>query len=942
MRSVSRALKADIVRDVPNPELWSGAGVERLRFGRAPLLAAAVWFALGEVMARNRQPAVVLLLALMVLAGVAFVGLRWSLRVAVLPLAAVWMVVGMWCAEVQPVPLPQTALQSYADGLSRQVRGRVVRVRELPPRQKAVDQDNDPAWWMEKEPDAAEAVSIDLQVEAVEEVTPDVSRMVPVPGGVRVTVLMDGGTNGAEETHVREYGHEAPGFESLPDLKCGDVVEGPMRLKVPERYRDPGAWQYEDYLLAQGMGVHATVKASKVTLLGEGARSLQCRVFAAQSWAADRMSGYVRSEANRRLPSALRLSGDDAGMLNAMLFGDRVGLNRALRLGFERTGSFHLFVVSGMHVALLAELVFWIARRLRLREWLATLLTIGLTAGYALLTGFGVPVQRASWMVAIFLVARLLSRDRNVLNALGAAALGVLVWAPGSLFEASFQMTFLAIMAIGGIAVLLWERWPGDYARAVRHLWEEWEDVGLRPRVAQFRVMLRVWGEAFAGLLGRWARGVPALVVRCWFWVLELVLIGVVVELVMVLPMAVYFHRATMFALPANMLSVPLVAVLAPMAVVTFCAALVSPVLAMVPGGVTALLLHGITGVIGRVSQIQAADMRVPGPVWWVALLAVVGWGFCCWAVRRSRALAWVAVVVLPLVAAMVLWPERAVTSLGMIEVTAIDVGQGDSLLVVSPEGRTMLVDAGGPVGGPSEAAAVASGFDVGEEEVAPYLWSRRIRRLDVIALSHAHSDHMGGMPAVMRDFRPRELWVGIDPDSEAYRALLVEAKELGVVVRHFHAGEDLAWGGTEVSVLAPEAGYRNAGAPVNDDSLVMRVQYGKASVLLEGDAEAPSERAMVADGRLKPVTLLKVGHHGSNSSTAPQFFAEAAPRDAVISVGKGNTFGHPKVEVIDRIAAAHTRLYRTDEFGLTTFLLRRDGGIREVLGAGDSADTMY
>lgn len=833
----------------------------------------------------------------------------------------------MWCAEVQPSPVPQTILQSYADGLSRQVRGRVVRVRELPPRQKAVDQDNDPAWWLEKEPDAADAVSVDLQVEDVEYLTPDISRMVPVPGGVRVTVLMDRGV----ETHVRESGRGAPGA-----LQCGDVIEGPMRLKVPERYRDPGAWQYADYLLAQGLGVHATIKASKVRMLGKGARDLQCRVYAAQSWASDRISAYVGSGANRRMPPALRLSTDDAGMLNAMLFGDRMGLNRALRLGFERTGSFHLFVVSGMHVALLAGLVFWVTRRLRLSEWLATLLTIALTAGYALLTGFGVPVQRALWMVAIFLVARLLSRDRNVLNALGTAALGALVWSPGSLFEASFQMTFLAIIAIGGIAVPLWERGPGDYARAARHLWDEWEDVRLRPKVAQFRVMLRVWGEAFAELLGRWARGIPATVIRCGFWVLELVLIGVIVELVMVLPMAMYFHRATVFALPANMLSVPLVAVLAPMAVVTFCAMLVSPVLAILPGAATALLLHGITDVIERVSQIRAADMRVPGPVWWVALLAIVGWGFCCWAVRRSRAWSWVAVAVLPLIAAMVLWPERPVTSPGTLEVTAIDVGQGDSLLVVNPEGKAMLVDAGGPVGGPSEAAAASSGFDVGEEVVAPYLWSRRIRRLDVVALSHAHSDHMGGMPAILRDFRPRELWVGIDPDSEAYRELLVEAKTLGVVVKHFHAGENLAWGETEISMLAPEPAYRNDGAPVNDDSLVMRMQYGKASVLLEGDAEAPSERAMVADGKMQPVTLLKVGHHGSNSSTTPEFFAEAAPKDAVISVGKGNTFGHPRVEVINRIAAAHTRLYRTDEFGLTTFLLGREGQIREVLGASD------
>jgi competence protein ComEC len=296
----------------------------------------------------------------------------------------------------------------------------------------------------------------------------------------------------------------------------------------------------------------------------------------------------------------------------------------------------------------------------------------------------------------------------------------------------------------------------------------------------------------------------------------------------------------------------------------------------------------------------------------------------------------WSVVLVLPVVAAMVLWPERAVVSPDAMEVTAIDVGQGDSLLVVSPEGRTMLVDAGGPVGGVTEAAEATSRFDVGEEVVSPYLWSRRIRRLDVMALSHAHSDHMGGMAAVMRSFRPQELWVGIDPDSEAYRALLAEAGELGVVVRHLHAGDDVAWGGAEVKVLAPEVGYVNGGVPRNNDSLVMRVEYGRASALLEGDAEAPSEQAMVASGRMAPVTLLKVGHHGSRTSTTPEFFRAAAPKDAVVSVGKGNTFGHPRYEVIERIGEARTRLYRTDEFGLTTFLMGRDGGIREVVGAAD------
>jgi competence protein ComEC len=448
--------------------------------------------------------------------------------------------------------------------------------------------------------------------------------------------------------------------------------------------------------------------------------------------------------------------------------------------------------------------------------------------------------------------------------------------------------------------------------------------------------MLRLWSEAIAGIVGDWARGLPSLLVRWSFWALELALIGAVAEMVMVLPMAVYFHRATMFAVPTNMLSVPLVAVLAPMAVVTFCASLLSPWVAMLPGAATAMLLHGVAGVIGRVSAVRAADLRVPAPVWWIALLAIVMWAFCCWAVRRSRGWAWAALAVLPLVPLMVLWPEPAIVSPGMMEVTAIDVGQGDSIFIVGPDGSTMLLDAGGPVGGVTEAAEATSRFDVGEEVVSPYLWSRRFCRLDVLILSHAHSDHMAGMPAVMRNFRPRELWVSIDPNSDAYRTLLIEAKDLGVQVRHFYAGDQLAWGGTQVAILAPEIGYLNPREPVNNDSLVMRMQYGRSSVLLEGDAEAPSEREMLAHGRVAAVTLLKVGHHGSRTSTTQAFLDAAAPRDAVVSVGRGNTFGHPRYEVIERIAEARTKLYRTDEFGLTTFLLGRDGGIHEIVGASN------
>lgn len=889
-------------------------GVEALEFRRAPLLAAACLFALGEVMARSWQPTVVLLASAGLLAGLTGLGLGRGLRVALVPLAGVWLVAGMWSAELRPVAERQTALAGYADGLSRSVRGEVVRVRMLPPRAKLADQDSDRTEWHEAE--APGAMQVDVRVSAVEEVTPDVARMVPMTGGVRATIVASEGT--------------------LPELRCGDVIEAPMRLRAPERYRDAGAWQYADYLLEQGVGFHASVRAGKLVKVGEaGARlsSVSCEVFAAQSWAAGRMEGYVGSAANGRSPGWMRLTKDDAGMLNAMLFGDRAGLNETQRVGFQRTGSFHLFVVSGMHVALLAGLLLWMMRRLRVREWLATVVTVGVTGAYAVLTGFGAPVQRALAMTAIFLVARLLSRERSVMNALGAAALGVLVWSPGALFEASFQMTFLAVMAIAGIVVPLAERSLVPYGRAAGRLREMWVDVGLPPRMAQFRVMLRMWGEALAGVLGRWAYGVPAAGLRVGIWGCELVLLGLVVEAVMVLPMAVYFHRATPFALPANMLAVPMVAVLAPLGVVTFCAGLVGPWAAVVPGALTAMLLHGVTATVGVMSRVRVADVRVPAPAGWVVVVALAAWLACCWMVRRGKGWAWGAAAVLPFVAAMVLWPERPRVVPGVMEVTAIDVGQGDSLLVVSPEGRTMLVDAGGPVGSVKETAEAQSVFDVGEEVVSPYLWSREIRRLDVMVLSHAHSDHMGGMGAVMRNFRPRELWVGTDPDSEAYRALLEEARELGVVVRHYRAGDGFGWGGTMVEVLSPAAGYVNGFDPANDDSLVLRVAYGKGSVLLEGDAEAASERAMVASGRMEPVTLLKVGHHGSKTSTTEEFFRAVAPKDAVVSVGKGNTFGHPRFEVIERIAEGGAKLYRTDEFGRTTFLLDREGGVRESSG---------
>jgi competence protein ComEC len=250
--------------------------------------------------------------------------------------------------------------------------------------------------------------------------------------------------------------------------------------------------------------------------------------------------------------------------------------------------------------------------------------------------------------------------------------------------------------------------------------------------------------------------------------------------------------------------------------------------------------------------------------------------------------------------------------------VEAIDVGQGDSLLLISPDGKTMLVDGGGFGGGPRN---VPQNFDIGEEVVSPTLWARGIRHLDVVALSHAHSDHMGGLPAVLRNFKPDELWVGNNPPVAAYTALIDEARGLGTHIRPLQAGDVAALGEAQIQVFAPFHGYTPNAAPGNNDSLVMRVSLKETAVLLEGDAEEPIERSMLAEDGLASA-LLKVGHHGSVTSTKPDFLARVAPQWAVISCGLHNHYGHPRPEVLSELQSAHIRTFATDIGGATCFEL--------------------
>jgi competence protein ComEC len=862
-------------------------GLDRLSFATAPALYGAVWLSAGIVLAGYTWIAPGILIgAILLVCLLGAVAARRALRVALLPLATVWLTLGVLVSEIEPAADPQTQLSLIADaGDATVVDGDVTRTTPI-----RLTQSTSPFGSAVRE---EQSESLDVRVASAD------GR--PVSGGLRATLY-------------------APADQPFPVIHCGDQIQAKIAMHLPERYLDPGVWDATAWLRQQGIGVVGSLKASALTLTpSHGHGGFHCWLHAVQQAGSQRLIAFAGSSTASRFPRWMLLSESDAGMLSAMILGDRFYLDHQARVGFERTGSFHLLVVSGMHLAIFAGCIFALAAWVRLPRAWSTTVTIACSFAYALLAGFGEPVQRSFWMVTLYLLARLIFRERNSLNAIGFAAVCLLALDPSSLWGASFQMTLLSVLIVGGVAIPVAEHTFAPYLQAAQNLNLVAIDPELPPPLAQFRVTLRLISSHLQRFVGRWlAHAVPAASVRLVLRICELLLVSALIELAMSLPMAIYFHRVTALGLPVNLLVVPLIGLALPSALITFATLLISPTLAIAPGAVTAALLHAINGIVHLFSGMAAGDIRIPNP----GLLAIVGGilliGLAVWGARNSRFPVIFPIAALACSAACVFYPRALAYHPGVLEVTAIDVGQGDSLLLITPDGKTLLIDAGGPTGGGSQGPG--GNFEIGEDVVSPVLWSRNIRRLDAIALSHAHSDHMGGMPSLLRNFRPRVLWVGTNPDIPAYQALMEEARRLDIPIEAMAAGSSFAFGNAQVDVLAPSPDYMPGASAGNDDSLVLHVAYGKTSVLLEGDAEAPSERQMLSEPL--HADLLKVGHHGSRTSTTSRFLAEVAPTWAVISVAHRNPYGHPKREVLQRLQDNHVRTFRTDAMGATSFYL--------------------
>ncbi len=576
----------------------------------------------------------------------------------------------------------------------------------------------------------------------------------------------------------------------------------------------------------------------------------------------------ARGMAQRRLRQIL---GRRAATAEALLLARREGLDAEERQRFADAGLAHVLAISGLHVGVVAAALLVLGRVARLAPAPAALLAGGATILYVAFLGAPYAAARAAAQVLLILLARLLQRPSDAFALLAAAALALLALDPAALLDAGFQLSFAGTGAIVAFRRPLLERIP---------------------------------------------RRVPATLA-------DGLATGAVAFLATTPVAALHFGRAAPVGLLASLLAVPIVALTVPATALALLASGASASFGRFLGGGAALGLGALERVARLAAEAPGGHFTVPGDVALGALCAMIGAAVALRSRRlRPRVGAIVAVGFAIDVFSAGPLVERIANG-GALDIYMIDVGQGDAIAIRTPRGRWILVDTG----------PATPTFDAGRSRVVPFLLRHGGRGADLLVLTHPDGDHIGGAAAVLHDLRVGAV---LDPAVPAGKARLRDALHAAGQdgARWYRAlrGEELALDGVRLAILAPARASVDDPVDANENSIVFRLSFGRFAAIFDGDAPSDVEEDVVRARRGSlAAAVLKVGHHGSRTSSSEAFLDAVRPRVALVSVGRHNHYGHPSPEVIERLRRHGIEVHRTDREGTVRVRAWADGRVEVV-----------
>ncbi len=548
----------------------------------------------------------------------------------------------------------------------------------------------------------------------------------------------------------------------------------------------------------------------------------------------------------------------EAAILSGMIFGGYRGISREVITDFQTTGLVHILSVSGTHVALVGAAMLWLGRRFKLRPGLIAVITAIAVTGYAVIAGLTAPVLRSLIMGLTGLAAVVWQREKDIAAAFGLSLLLMLTLQPELIYDISFQLSFACTAGL----ILF-------YAKTV-HLLQR-----LPKRLAQ------VVAATFAVQLA-------ALPLTAW-----------------------YFSNYSLSSFTANFIVVPVVEGIVIAGLVGVLLVSWAPALAGLMFAGCSLCLGAVLQATAWLAALPAASIYFPpmNGTACVAYYLLLFWlyGYFPQPVMLPLEIwrRWPGRVQVFSIVAALIWAAYLVYPRPVI-IHFIDVGQGDAAVITTPHGRAVMVDTGGSMGSTS--------FDLGEQVVYPYLRHYGITELDYLFLTHGHQDHAGGAAAILNHIPVKCVLMAREAEyTQAEKAVLYHRNRQAVIPQY--QGQQIELDGVTFMVVYAPAGSRSA-SEGNETSTVIRVAFGDQSILFTGDLEAPGEAEILAEKLPIKSNLLKVGHHGSRTSSTAAFLQAVAPQVAVISVGYHNSFGHPHAETLARLAAGKTRVYRTDRSG--------------------------